>query len=111
MTKAVIYAYGTLRKLEGPEVKVKGQLFDLGWFPGARLGGEDEFVAERIEVDDLAHIDAYEGYREDDHENSLYIRRPFMDGFIYEYNREVNPMNHIEGGDWVRYMANKRKGV
>lgn len=99
----IIYAYGTLRPGKGDTLKVAGQLYDLGWFPGIKLGGLGEVVCEKIEIKDLSAIDAYEGYIPSDPENSLYIRRPFLDGYIYEYNREVDPLSRIKSGDWLYY--------
>lgn len=103
-----LYTYGTLRPGDKETVTVKGRLYDLGWFPGIILGGDDDVVCEKIEVKDWAAVDRYEGYREDDKENSLYIRVPHEDGFIYEYNRPVNPVKLIQSGDWLDYTQEKR---
>lgn len=106
----ILYAYGTLRP-GGPDiVKVQGSLYDLGWFPGIKLGGTGEVVCERITVEDWQAVDRYEGFREDDPENSLYLRVPYLDGFIYEFNREVNPIKLVQSGDWLDYTK-KERGV
>lgn len=104
-----VYAYGTLRPgLNHHVVLVKGELYDLGWFPGIKLGGADDVVCERIEVQDLGHVDRYEGYYESDPGQSLYIRRPFLDGWIYEFNGKTNPIKRIMSGDWLDYRQEKR---
>lgn len=102
----VLYVYGTLRR-GGPTVKIPGQLFNLGWFPGLKTYGPGEVVAERIEVDDLTAIDRYEGYCEEDRDGSLYVRKPYLDGYLYEYNRDVNPVYKIESGDWLDFTQEK----
>ena len=104
----IIYVYGTLRPGNSEIVKVKGNLYDLGWFPGIKLGGNNEVVCERIEVEDLAAVDRYEGYFPDDLDASLYIRRPFLDGYIYEFARDVNPVKQVLSGDWLDYRKEKR---
>lgn len=104
----ILYVYGTLRPGRGNVVRVKGQLFDLGWFPGIKLDLPGEVVCEKIEVDDWSAVDRYEGYYPEDHEHSLYIRRPYGDGFIYEFNRDVNPVKLVQGGDWLDYRQEKR---
>ncbi len=101
----ILYAYGTLRKGEGPTVTVKGTLYDVsgGVFPGIKLGGDDVVVCEKIPVVNWHMFDQYEGYDDRDPLRSLYIRRPHLDGFIYEYNREVFPRWRIPSGDWLLY--------
>lgn len=104
----VLYTYGTLRPGTDEKIVAKGSLYDLGWFPGVKLGGDYEFVCERVEVEDISSVDRYEGYSEADPEGSLYIRKPFLDGFIYEFNRTVNPAKQIMSGDWLDYTQEKR---
>lgn len=103
----ILYVYGTLRPWGPNTIKIPGQLFDLGRFPGVKLDLPGEVVCEKIEVKDWSAIDRYEGYYPEDHEGSLYIRRPFMDGFIYEFNRDVDPEKRIEFGDWLVYTKER----
>jgi gamma-glutamylcyclotransferase (GGCT)/AIG2-like uncharacterized protein YtfP len=103
----VLYVYGTLRpgKPEN-EVLVPGKMYDLGWFPGVKLGeGGFSFVAERVEVNDdvVPQIDSYEGYNPDCEEHSFYVRKPFKEGWIYEFNGEVSDETLVSGGDWLKY--------
>lgn len=99
-----LYTYGTLRPGKANTVVVPGKIYDLGWFPGLVMG-EGEVVCEKLEIKDWSWVDRYEGYYPDDPENSLYIRRPFEDGFIYEYNRQVPDDKLIASGDWLKHTC------
>lgn len=99
-----IYVYGTLRPGEPGTVQIPGKLYDLGWFPGIILGGDTFVTCERIEVEDLDAVDAYEGYNPKFTIESLYIRRPILDGWIYEYNKGVEGRRVINSGDWLSYI-------
>ncbi len=109
MAQHTILVYGTLRTGKGEKVKVKGDMYNLGWYPGIALGGENEFVAERLTgIDDakLAAFDRYEGYNEEAPEQSLYIRRRLDNGdWIYEYNYEFDGNDRIESGDWLEHTG------
>jgi len=103
-----VYVYGTLRPGKTTNVvQIPGILYKLGWFPGVKLDLEAEsgsFVTcEVVEVDDeeLKRLDVYEGYHMDCLDNSLFIRTPILDGFIYEFNGRVEPHDIIESGDWL----------
>ena len=103
----VVYVYGILRPNEGETTLIEGTMYDLGWFPGVKLEGplsENVFVAERIVVSDerLEQFDQIEGYREGD-PDSLYIRQPFRDGWIYEYNHSIEGRERVESGDWSKH--------
>ena len=104
-----LYTYGTLRPGVNDTVEIPGQLYDLGWFPGAKLGGEGVIICEAKEVDEKA-TDRYEGYNPDNPEGSLYIRRPMLDGFIYEYNHSIDQCERIQSGDWLEH-TNKKRGI
>lgn len=106
--KKKVYVYGTLRTgaINGV-VLVPGKLYNLGWFPGLVLDLSEEpssFVTcEVIEADDdkLQRLDSYEGYDPNNPEESLYIRQPFKDGFIYTINRDVSDRPVIPSGNWL----------
>lgn len=117
--KHKIYVYGTLRPGTGETVDVPGLLYDLGWFPGAQSlldYGPDydgpTFKCEVIEVDDkeLRRLDYYEGYNPDNPYASLYVRKPYLDGYIYIYNGSFGGRTRIESGDWLSYKG-QSKGV
>lgn len=108
----ILYTYGTLRPgNENNIVLLPGLLYDLGRFPGIKLNPDSNktVVAERITVNDWDRADAYEGYRPNDIPNSLFVRKPFLDGYVYEYNRPVYNLHWtIESGDWLEYTQEKR---
>lgn len=109
----ILYVYGTLRPGKSKTVTIPGQMFDLGRFPGAKLNGVGEIICEPVEVNDWGPLDRYEGYYAEDPQGSLYIRRPLLvpygiNGFIYEFNREVNPLSLVESGDWLSYKEQNR---
>lgn len=109
-----IYVYGTLRPGESGTVQIPGKLYDLGWYPGiilepaGGLGGDSFVTCEKIEVKDLGAVDTYEGYNPKFTAESLYIRRPILDGWIYEYNQEFNPQRLVACGDWLIYTQKER---
>lgn len=113
-----VYVYGTLRPgKQSPDgsgtVQIPGKMYDLGWFPGIILEppgghGEDFVTCERIEVENLDAVDAYEGYNPELISESLYIRRPILDGWIYEYNQEVGSKSLVSCGDWLAYIEQER---
>lgn len=111
-----IFTYGTLMPNDGRErVKINGLMYDLGWFPGVKLTdyeGGLNFLAEVIEVNDerLKELDRYEGYEEDNPKYSLYIRRHYLDGWIYEYNGSCYGRPLIQSGDWQAYRLEREKG-
>lgn len=105
----IVYVYGTLRPGTNKVEYVEGQLFDLGWFPGIVLGLPGLVACERVEVDNLPVLDVYEGYNPNNLSSSLYIRRPYKDGWIYEYNSDYNPDSLITSGDWLKH-TNKTEG-
>lgn len=105
-----VYVYGTLRPGNGEPFVIPGEIYDLGWYPGLKLLPETDgkfVVAERIEADDerLAKLDSYEGYYEDDHKHSLYLRVPFLDGWVYVYNRPLEGRTPVLSGDWLSYRG------
>jgi gamma-glutamylcyclotransferase (GGCT)/AIG2-like uncharacterized protein YtfP len=88
-------------------------MHDMGWYPAVAFTGNDEdeihgeFVT--IPIDKLIEFDAYEGYHEENVDNSLYIRvekgfygEPF---FIYEYNGDLEGFPRIISGDWLHWRG------
>lgn len=108
MAKIKVYVYGTLRPGTKEVVEIPGELRDMGAFPGAILKAPDAgsfFKAEVIEVDDktLARLDQYEGYRPDSPMRSLYLRVPYLDGYIYTYNGDMSDRPLVKDGDWLKH--------
>jgi gamma-glutamylcyclotransferase (GGCT)/AIG2-like uncharacterized protein YtfP len=103
-----VFVYGTLRPGGALSYLVPGVMYDLGWYPGVRLMSPESgsfFTAEKIEVTPqrLQELDDYEGYHPTDPSRSLYLRVPYLDGWIYTYNRSFNGHERIHSGDWLEY--------
>jgi gamma-glutamylcyclotransferase (GGCT)/AIG2-like uncharacterized protein YtfP len=108
--KHYVYVYGTLRPGNSPVTWIPGKIYDLGYFPAAKLLFDDEkegsahnIACEKLEVDEegLKRLDRLEGYVPSDPSQSLYNRVKFRDGWIYEYNYDVPIDRRINCGDWL----------
>lgn len=111
--KYIVYVYGTLRPGNTKTELVPGVLYDLGWFPGIDLKAPDcgtFVVAEKLIIDEktLEQYDRYEGYEERDPVNSLYKRVPYLDGWIYVYNKSFAGHKPIPLGDWREYRKEEQ---
>lgn len=103
-----VLVYGTLRPGSGNTVKIKGELRNIGWFPGLDINADGEVVCERIEnVDDekLAAFDRYEGYSEENPSNSLYIRTKVGEDWVYVYNSSMEGKELVPDGDWLGFTG------
>lgn len=108
MKNIILFVYGTLRPNTTPPVQIPGFMYDLGHFPGVKLKTSDcgcVFNAEKLEINaaTLNRFDHYEGYNPHDPEGSLYIRKTFEDGYIYEYNHNIGNYPRVRSGDWPSY--------
>lgn len=108
MSEEILYVYGTLREGDAKTIKIPGVLHDMGWFPAAlRIGNSDKFfLAERrvISSERLKQFDRYEGYNEDEPDKSFYKRIKYLDGWIYQFNKDVEDAPLVECGDWLDYV-------
>jgi gamma-glutamylcyclotransferase (GGCT)/AIG2-like uncharacterized protein YtfP len=103
---------GVLKKLcYKDECIIKGDLYDLGEFPGL-VCGEGAVRAELYEVSDMSAIqdlDKFEQYDPTQKESSLYIRKLVKpmnyasNVWVYFYNRQINDVALISSGDWRKY--------
>ena len=98
-------------RLVGP-CQIRGQLVDLGAYPGL-IPGSGTVEAELYEVVDdgvLERLDAFEGYDPRDPMGSLYLRKqirlanPPQDAWVFVYNRSVKGRPVVEAGSWERYL-------
>ena len=134
-----LFVYGSLRKgFRSPvyeyisrffhfigEGKVKGQLFDMGSYPGGvpvSASDESYIIGELYKVRDesefswaIGQLDDYEGVNVESDEVQLY-RRELADVFInnevipawiYWYNGEVTGRPVIASGDLMEYLGSK----
>lgn len=99
-----------------------GRLCDLGSFP-AMVAGHGRVVGEiyRIESDSiLKHLDAVEGYDENDPQGSLYLRKKmsaqllstgeYLESAAYMFNRSTDRARSVKHGDYRRYLLDRQEG-
>lgn len=81
-------------------------LYDLGYYPGAKLEDSAGIQVEVFRVCSvtLQHLDRLEGYFRDQPERSLYHRTPlptrFGAAWVYIYARAVGDLPAIRRGGW-----------
>ncbi len=96
---------------------IQAALFDLGFYPAAVPAPDAVVWGELYGVVDaptvLAALDEIEGYREDDHDRSLYVRSratvTLMDGrtesaWVYFYNAPLGRAARIASGDYLEHV-------
>ena len=96
---------------------IHAALFDLGLYPAAVPDADGQVWGEVFEMLDastvLAALDSIEGYRPDEPETSLYLRRQvpvhFEDrrvevAWAYFYNAPLGRAPRIESGDYLQYL-------
>ncbi|PYR91447.1 MAG: gamma-glutamylcyclotransferase [Acidobacteria bacterium] len=131
MTSEFVFFYGTLmagfdrRRRAGIDDKlryigrgsIRGALFDLGIYPAAVAAPEGHIWGEVYEMSDaaavLAALDDIEGYRHDDPDRSLYMRKQvdvvLPDGtraqaWVYFYNAPLGRAQPITSGDYLEHV-------
>jgi gamma-glutamylcyclotransferase (GGCT)/AIG2-like uncharacterized protein YtfP len=92
---------------------VNGSLYDLGDYPGLRLGGEGTVVGELYEIKEkecLQILDDFEDYHSNAPEDSLYLRKKIWipevekEAWVYEYQGSLHGKKKVAGGDWRQYI-------
>lgn len=129
----LIFVYGTLMegqsngldKWDGVRYVgldgVRGKLYNLGWYPGARdvvndcsaepfVGYIEGEVFEILEENIVDALDSYEGYP------SLYDRKQVVSHagrtvWVYTYNGEPEEEKLIPSGDWRAHSYDLAQGV
>jgi gamma-glutamylcyclotransferase (GGCT)/AIG2-like uncharacterized protein YtfP len=126
-----VFFYGTLmagfdlRQRAGIDSKltyagrgsIHASLFDLGLYPGAVPAADGLVWGELYEAVEapsvIAALDEIEGYREDEPDRSLYVRRrtavTLPDGrsqsaWVYFYNAPLGQAPRIASGDYLEYV-------
>lgn len=135
--KHYLFSYGTLLpRLAPAEIRptvqrlrpvgkgfVRGQLFDLGEYPGAVLGRRGSPIAGQIfelpsDPEVLHRLDEYEGFDPSRPRASLFVRKRryvrLEDGrrifcWVYAYNRPVDAARAVSGGDYVKAQARRTR--
>jgi gamma-glutamylcyclotransferase (GGCT)/AIG2-like uncharacterized protein YtfP len=106
--------------------KIRGQLFDLGEYPGGVVGEDfaTHIVGEIYELPQprevFAILDVYEGFVPGELEASMFARvqslATLSDGsqlvcWLYAYNDWVATGQLIESGDYVEYLKTTRQDL
>jgi gamma-glutamylcyclotransferase (GGCT)/AIG2-like uncharacterized protein YtfP len=132
-----LFVYGSLRKgFEHPaftyiatyfdfvcHAKIMGKLYDLGEYPAAVPGSENNFITGELYTirhrDEFAYaiaqLDDYEGVNPGDDEEPLYRRElaniytdnGLVMAWVYWYNGSVAGYPPIESGDVLEYMKQR----
>ncbi|WP_158212329.1 gamma-glutamylcyclotransferase family protein [Natranaerobius trueperi] len=126
-----VFVYGTLKKGYGNyrlikdftthelPATTKGELYDLGAFPGL-IEGSDTIKGQLMYIDSdhyqsaLSVLDTMEGYDENNINNSLYIRKlvtvhadnQTIEAYAYFWNGSVEQAKKIEEGEY-RCLSSK----
>lgn len=95
---------------------VKGELFDLGRYPGMRHG-DGRVVAELyalLNVELIESLDEFEGYTASRPRESLYLREYVSliepagaEAWVYVYNDVPDASKRIVSGDWRAHLAER----
>lgn len=127
MNKHLIFIYGSLRRGSAgsmsvifpsakfiAEAKVRGNLYDLGTYPGLQLDNAGSFVSGEVyEIDDetlilLDEFEASSNYRRSPVEISL--NTELQTGWTYEPIAEFHSLSTlITSGDWLEYSESKSR--
>jgi gamma-glutamylcyclotransferase (GGCT)/AIG2-like uncharacterized protein YtfP len=96
---------------------IHAALFDIGLYPAAVPTEEGRVWGEVFELEDssavLSALDEIEGYRPDDPDTSLYLRRlvpvhlddgTTADAWAYFYNAPLGHAPRIPSGDYLAYL-------
>jgi gamma-glutamylcyclotransferase (GGCT)/AIG2-like uncharacterized protein YtfP len=97
---------------------IEGALYDLGLYPAAVPSKEDRVWGELFELGDpapvLAALDEIEGYRPEETDTSLYVRRRVpvhlddgttAEAWAYFYNAPLGAAPKIPSGDYLAYLG------
>lgn len=125
----LLFVYGTLKvdtgesfarqfdhvRLDAKPASVLGVLYDLGYFPGIILGGDQEVFGELHKYSDwknvIAAMDRIEGYYGKDNSHNLYNRvkvqvlmdhnEIYVTATAYEFAQSVKSYPAVADGIWV----------
>lgn len=96
---------------------IQGALFDLGIYPAAVPSPDGHIWGEVYEMSDvtavLVALDDIEGYRHDDPDRSLYMRKQVAvtlpdgtraEAWVYFYNAPLGGAQRIASGDYLEHV-------
>jgi len=93
--------------------KIKGQLYDLGEYPGLLPEGDNVITAELYHIKNLQVLeilDEFEGHNLQHPELSFFRRvavqldDPNTLAYVYYYNDSIEGAFEVHGGDWRSYI-------
>ena len=102
---------------------VRGRLYDLGDYPGAKLGRTNSVIVGQVfelpnDPEVLRRLDEYEGFDPAHPQSSLFVRRrwPVLlhDGskamcWIYVYNRSPGAAPSVSSGDFSKFRGQRAR--
>lgn len=119
--KILIAVYGSLRKGMGNDhllstsnylgdfqTKPEFSLYNLGYYPGLKTGGNTSVTMEVYEVDEKTaeRVDRLEGYTPGGN-NTFYdkipIETPYGEASVYVYVNNIPQERLVESGDWKAF--------
>ena len=105
--------------------KIKGVVYDVGPYPGAKQNDESFIIGELYTIKNedefdwaIAQLDDYEGVNAEEGEPSLFKRElteVYLDNgekkqaWVYWFNRDVTGKTIIASGDTLQYYQEKNK--
>lgn len=111
----MLFVYGTLRQGECSDLSIRsgaefvskdeinGDLYDLGWYPGVKLGGDNLVRGDVFQLKDasiITQLDTYEGYP-NLYDRSVVETKGGRQVWVYTINRECGDNERIASGDWL----------
>jgi len=133
----LLFVYGTLMHDANPQLSFnlqdygknrkqatfRGKLYDVGSYPAAIASDQetDKIFGELYKLTNpelaFVELDVYEGYRPKDNEESDYIRKVVtvytlseqkaVKAWIYLYNKSVDKLSPIPGGNYIEYLQTR----
>ena len=112
----LLFVYGTLRKGEGSDLSISsgaefvseddinGNIYNLGWYPGVTIGGNNVVHGEVFKLTDasiIRQLDIYEGYP-NLYDRSVVETKGGRRVWVYTINRECGENERIQSGDWLK---------
>jgi gamma-glutamylcyclotransferase (GGCT)/AIG2-like uncharacterized protein YtfP len=128
----LLFIYGTLlpglkleREMTGAEylgaAQVRGDLYDIGTYPGLVAGpGLVSGEIYRVSAEHLLHLDSVEEVVANNPAASLYLRERIkvVTGnfagqlvWVYIYNRSVERLRLLSGGDYRAYLFGTKRNT
>ena len=111
----LLFVYGSLRQGECADLSIRsgaefvqedeitGNIYNISWFPGVKLEGDNLVKGEVYKLIDasiIRHLDSYEGYP-NLYDRSVVETKGGLRVWVYTYNHECGENERIASGDWL----------